>query len=204
MGGGNSKDFKDIAQNSRLDEKELRELLKTFKSISKDGELSKDQLKKVIEKKYGFESTFALQVFNLFDKNGDKTINFTEFCLAYGYIVNKTLEDVVAVSFRCLDLNGDGFISKNELRSVVMMNKKMEKFSKVHKKSVPLDKINLQPIEISKINEEADGLFDLLDTNRDNQVSKEEFLHLTNTSPEIKSKLCSLLIRDDSLEIFTL
>jgi EF hand len=41
-----------------------------------------------------------------------REIDAQEFILAVGYLSNRSLEDVVETSFRCIDLNGDGFISK--------------------------------------------------------------------------------------------
>ncbi|EFA76846.1 recoverin family protein [Heterostelium album PN500] len=204
MGNKGSKDFASIAANSRLDEKDLKELLKTFQKIAgSDGLLDKAELKAVIEKKYGgIDPTFSNILFNLFDRNNDKTVNFSEFCLAYGYLVNRSLDDVIDVSFRCLDLNNDGFISRSEMRAVVMMNKKMEKYVKVYNRETPIDKIQLLPIEVSKINQEADELFDLLDKNNDKQVSKDEFLQLVNTDAEIKRRLTSMLVKDESVDFF--
>ncbi|GAM27362.1 hypothetical protein SAMD00019534_105370 [Acytostelium subglobosum LB1] len=204
MGNKASKaDFADIAQNSRLDEADLRDLLKTFNSLAKDGYLNKDQLKAEIEKKYGgMDSTFANILFNLFDRNGDKMINFNEFCLAYGYLVNRSLDDVVDISFKCIDLNGDGHISRDELRSVIMMNRKMERYVKVYNRSTALDKIVLTPRDMMEISQETDDLFKLLDEDKNKQVSRDEFIQLANTNPEIKKRLCALLVKDESVDFF--
>ncbi|KAN0018652.1 hypothetical protein ACTFIV_007496 [Dictyostelium citrinum] len=201
MGSGESKNFGSIAQQSRLDHADLTLLLKQFNAISKNGEIKKEDLKRIIEKKYGSDSSLTAILYNLFDRDGDKTINFTEFALAYGFLVNKTLDDVVDTSFHCMDLNGDGNISKGELRAVVMMNKKMEKYIQNDKK-VPLDKLTLLPIEVSKINQEADDLFLQLDVNKDGGVSKQEFIQLASSSPELKKKLTSYLVRDEALDFF--
>ncbi|EGG21152.1 recoverin family protein [Cavenderia fasciculata] len=166
------KDFAEIAQNSR-------------------------------QKKYGgLDTTFSSILFNLFDRNGDKDIDFQEFCLAYGYLVNRSLDDVSTVSFKCLDLNGDGEVSKNELRSVVMMNKKMEKYVKIHNKQVPLDKITLDPRETSDIYDKADKLFAMLDKNGDGRVSNEEFMTLVKSSPQIQKIFTELLVKDESVDFF--
>ncbi|EGC34947.1 hypothetical protein DICPUDRAFT_152762 [Dictyostelium purpureum] len=224
MGNNQTKqDFRTLAQTSRLDHSELKELLKQFKSISKNGEIKKEDIKSIIEKKYGgSESSLSNILFNLFDKDNSKGINFQEFCLAYGFLVNKSLDDVIEVSFKCLDLNGvflnciniifylnfiyigdsDGHISRNELRAVVMMNKKMEKYLRVHKKQLPLDKITFQPIEVSKINEEADTLFQRLDINKDGEVSKEEFISLASADSSLKQQLTSYLVKDETLDFF--
>eukprot|EP01133_Synstelium_polycarpum_P001430 gene1430-1659_t len=205
MGGSASKDsFGDIAKNSRLDEKDLRELLKTFESLAdKNGVLTKDQLKKTIEKKYGgMDSTFSNILFNLFDRDNDKNIDFKEFALAYGYLVNRSLDDVVEVSFKCLDLNSDGAISRSEMRAVVLMNKKMERYVKVYNKATPLDKIVISPSDMTKINQEADSLFDMLDVNKDRDVSKAEFIQIVNSNPEVKARLTSMLVKDESVDFF--
>lgn len=50
--------------------------------------------------------------FPCFNSPSFREIDAQEFILAVGYLTNKSLEDVVATSFRCIDLNGDGFVSK--------------------------------------------------------------------------------------------
>ncbi|KAF2072168.1 hypothetical protein CYY_006511 [Polysphondylium violaceum] len=203
MGSGSSKqDFREIAQHSRLDYKDLENLLKTFKSISKNGKINKDALKKTIEQKFGgMDPTFSNVLFNLFDRNGDKDIDFQEFCLAYGYLVNRSHDDVVNVSFKCLDLNGDGMVSKGELRSVVMMNKRMEKYMR-HDKKIPLDKIQLDPKETSEIYAKADQLFNMLDQNGDGNINTTEFQNIVNGNEAIQKVFTDLLVKDHSVDFF--
>ncbi len=105
--------------------------------------------------------------------------------MAIGYLTNRSLDDVVATSFRCLDLNGDGFVSKGgillffppcnfhlcdfsaaEMRAVCLTNFKMKKWIDVHKKAVGWDKIQITPAETAAVNREADEIFVRLDINK--------------------------------------
>eukprot|EP01111_Echinosteliopsis_oligospora_P009449 TRINITY_DN2771_c0_g1_i1.p1 TRINITY_DN2771_c0_g1~~TRINITY_DN2771_c0_g1_i1.p1 ORF type:complete len:222 (+),score=58.24 TRINITY_DN2771_c0_g1_i1:73-738(+) len=197
-------DFADLAQETSLSHADLEDLLKTFNRMAnKDGMVVKEDLKAAIKKKYGSDdSALSNCLFNLFDQDGSKAINFREFALAFGYLTNKSLEDVVETSFRILDLNGDGHISPGEMRAVVLMNAKMKKYVNVHKRSIPLDKVVFTAKENGEINTEADKIFAMIDVNKDKEVSKAEFIKVANSNPELKSRLAELLIKDEGVNLF--
>lgn len=46
------------------------------------------------------------------------------------------------------------------------MNAKLRKYVNVHKRSVSIEKITFTPMELSKINQEADEIYDMLDVNK--------------------------------------
>lgn len=74
-----------------------------------------------------------------------RTIDFREFVMALQFLSNPSLDDVIDISFRCIDLNNDGTITKGfirvtakirsnnilfsgEMREVMLTNAKLRKY----------------------------------------------------------------------------
>ncbi|XP_047339886.1 calmodulin-like protein 3 [Impatiens glandulifera] len=90
-----------------------------------DGLITKDELKESLENLGIFISASDLKrVIEDVDSDGDGCIGFTEFTELYGSIVGDYHDggeetDLVREAFDVFDLNGDGFISVDELWSVM-------------------------------------------------------------------------------------
>jgi len=206
MGNSSGKggpDFSELAAETRLDHAEMKELMKAFRAIAnKDGYVTKAEFKAAIERSLGTsDPSFTAMLYQMFDRDGSKEIDAREFILAFAYLSNKSLDDVVETSFRMLDLNGDGHVSKGEMRSVCQINARMNKYINVHKRGVALDKIVLTPLEMSEVNAKADATFAKLDVNGDGEVSKEEFIKIANTDEVVKKELSSLLLKEEGLKL---
>eukprot|EP01112_Ceratiomyxa_fruticulosa_P014425 TRINITY_DN4129_c0_g1_i2.p2 TRINITY_DN4129_c0_g1~~TRINITY_DN4129_c0_g1_i2.p2 ORF type:complete len:210 (-),score=49.87 TRINITY_DN4129_c0_g1_i2:703-1332(-) len=206
MGSSSSKvDFAELAQETRLDHEEMKQIMKVFsKMANKEGYITREKFRDALQESLNIsDPSFAASLYNVFDRDGSSKIDAREFILAIAYISNKSVEDVVEVSFRAADLNSDGFISKGELRSVSAMNERMRKYINVYNRSVPLDKVQLTPLETTQVHEKADKLFKKLDTDGSGTVSEEEFKRLANSDPELKKELTQLLVKDEGINILS-
>jgi len=58
-------------------------------------------------------------VFNAVNTDGDGYVSFTELALATSCAVHGTFEEKLALSFRLYDLNGDGVLTKDEMRQYI-------------------------------------------------------------------------------------
>ena len=118
---------------------------------NKDGEISKDELIQCLEKIYPYQEARerAEKIFKEIDFNNDGCINFSEFLTA-NFKKDKLLsEKTLQKTFNLLDLDGNGFITIDELKESM-------------------------PVEItSKI--EWRELMKEVDKDNDNQMSFEEF-----------------------------
>ena len=130
--------------------KKLKEEFDKF-DLNKDGEISKDELIKYLEKLYPYQEAVerADDIFKEIDFNHDGCINFSEFITA-NFKKDKLLsEKTLQKTFNLLDLDGNGFITLDELKESM-------------------------PIEItSKL--EWRELIEEVDKDGDNQISFEEF-----------------------------
>ncbi len=130
--------------------KRLKEEFDKF-DTNKDGEISKDELIQCLEKIYPYQEARerAEKIFKEIDFNNDGCINFSEFLTA-NFKKDKLLsEKTLQKTFNLLDLDGNGFITIDELKESM-------------------------PVEItSKI--EWRELMKEVDKDNDNQMSFEEF-----------------------------
>jgi len=188
-----------------MTKQELHDLFETFKKMAdKDGMVGKDQIRDAIKKKYASEnsSTLVYSIFNLFDENHSKSIDFREFVLALQYLSNPNLNDAIDISFRCIDLNGDGTITKGEMREVMLMNAKLQKYIQVYRRNGSLDQVILSPTDIANSNYEADLIFEQMDVDKSKAISQEEFVNALTKDVDLKKRVTSLLMADETKTLF--
>uniref|UniRef100_A0A8C8MCM4 EF-hand domain-containing protein n=1 Tax=Oncorhynchus tshawytscha TaxID=74940 RepID=A0A8C8MCM4_ONCTS len=95
------------------------------------------------------DSAYMDNVFRLFDATHDITLDFMGYVAAVHLVLRGKLEDRPRSSFKFYDRDGNGHLDKKELKQVIK---------------------NLTPDQITE------RIFDLVDKNKDSQISLEEFL----------------------------
>ena len=95
----------------------MEKLYELFKVISSsgddDGLIDKSEFQQALGLK---RNLFVDRMFELFDANGDKNINFTEFVAGLSVFTKRAKgEEKARFSFRMYDFNADGKIDKAEL-----------------------------------------------------------------------------------------
>ena len=111
---------------------EIKKLKEEFDKIdiNKDGEISKEELIKCLEKCYPYQEAVerAEQIFNEIDFNNDGCINFSEFLTANFKKEKLLSEKALEKAFNLFDIDGNGFITLEELKESmpVEITSKME------------------------------------------------------------------------------
>jgi calcium-dependent protein kinase len=142
-----------IAQ--QLSEKEIKELKETFEQLDKnrDGTLTLEEITQGMKSHNvpvpeQFEATLRS-----LDTDGSGAIDYTEFIAATMTNKQYLKKEVIWAAFRTFDKDGDGFITKSELRCMIEDSSSTE----------------------AAIEREVNQLIKEVDTNGDGQISFEEF-----------------------------
>merc|ERR1719219_3205684 len=114
-------DIEYLKINTKFDEQEIREWFKGFKVDCPDGELGKDKILDMYSMilPVGNAKVFVDQIFRIFDKDGNGTIDFKEFMLATDMTASGTPEEKLRWAFKMYDKDGSGTIEPSEMSEVI-------------------------------------------------------------------------------------
>lgn len=100
---------------------ELQEWYKEFKASWPKGFLTEDEFKGVYSNIFplGDATEFARHVFRVFDQNKDGLLDFREFMCGFSVVLLGSLEEKLKFSFNIYDIDGNGFISRNEMFAIL-------------------------------------------------------------------------------------
>ena len=167
-------------QNSKLRPAAVDELMSTttfdseediqqwFKGFIKDcpnGCLTADDFKRIYSSFFpnGDSAMFSEYVFRTFDHNRDGIVDFQEFLEGVSVVTRGDLHTKLEWAFRLYDLDGNGFITKNEMLEVTRAIYKMVGSS-------------MALSEDSTPEKRTDKIFRQMDTSKKGRLSLEQFV----------------------------
>ena len=191
-----SNDFEKIRAETNFEYSEIEDWYRWYKSIVSDtprNRMDIIEFKKIYSRMYpaGVEDKYVEHVFRSFDTNEDEEIDFREFMISLSATSRGTLSQKLEWAFKVYDINGDGFISRDEMLEIFFA---MHKMMNDHDLSAREGFENIEAL--------VDDIIYRFDTNHDGKISMEEFVEGSQNNPTIMSKL-SKINRKSSMQYST-
>ena len=168
-----SADFEFCIKHTKFEEAEILRWFKGFRKDCPTGHLAKNHLAKLFMKVFpgGNGSTFANNIFRIFDKDNNGFMDFKEFLMALDVTTCKTREEKLEWAFRLYDIDGDGTINQDEMTTIIEILDDLGGMEVGEEYMV-----DGQPEVLAPAKERASNLLGAIDLDGDGGISKEEFL----------------------------
>eukprot|EP00003_Mantamonas_plastica_P009240 TRINITY_DN1860_c0_g2_i2.p1 TRINITY_DN1860_c0_g2~~TRINITY_DN1860_c0_g2_i2.p1 ORF type:complete len:203 (-),score=80.51 TRINITY_DN1860_c0_g2_i2:56-664(-) len=172
--------LKELSTDTEFDRDELLLLKEYFTQVTEEegDEINFKQFKSAL-KYIGIadgDDTLAQSIFNKFDEDGNKKISFKEFLLGLSVCMKGDLDNQIRFCFDVYDLNGDGFISLDEIE--VLLSNTLNNQSESELRS--LIKIVLEQFESNRGGQKRISFDQFKKTVQDQPLLLESFGHVVN------------------------
>jgi len=117
--------MRELCKQVNFTSDEIKEWYNEYKkSLSKgESELTRKQFREVYNSLFAGDATdFAEHVFRTFDKDGSGSVNFEEFLIGLYLSGDNQSDAQLKWAFDMYDIDGDGQISRTEMRTIVSVS----------------------------------------------------------------------------------
>ncbi|XP_045894453.1 guanylyl cyclase-activating protein 2-like [Micropterus dolomieu] len=165
--------------NEEIDVKTLQDMYKRFLVECPSGLLFLHEFKRFFGvDPTGEASDYAENMFRAFDKNGDNTIDFLEFVAALNLVFRGDLEHKLRWSFKVYDKDNNGFVDRDELRSIIDSLYRIKRATKTDVSDSRLT-----------VDEVVDRILQAVDSDGDGKINMVEFIRGAQQDPWVLNML---------------
>ena len=171
--------MEDLLQSTYFDRKELSQWYKGFIRDCPSGALNREGFAKIYKEffPFGDPTKFSAFVFDVFDKDGNESIDFREFICALSITSRGNMDEKLNWAFQLYDIDGNGTISFDEMLSIITAIYKMVG-----------DMVKL-PEDEATPELRCKKIFAQMDKDADGQLTLAEFREGSKDDPSIVSAL---------------
>ncbi|XP_022302315.2 neurocalcin homolog [Crassostrea virginica] len=169
--------MEELKAQTNFTAEELQDWYKEFRSSWPKGVLTVEEFKKAYSSYFplGDASEFAKHVFRVFDRNDDGRLDFREFICGFSVGLRGSVEEKLKFSFRIYDVDGNGYISPEEMVEIFTA------FEKTSSSCAPPSRKDPREMTTS--------IFRKMDSNADRKLSLEEFIEGAKKDPYVLTML---------------
>ncbi|XP_022250159.1 Kv channel-interacting protein 1-like isoform X1 [Limulus polyphemus] len=156
-----------LCEITKFNKRELQLMYRGFKQECPSGMVKEETFKGIYAQYFprgGDTSQYAHYVFNTFDQDHTGSITFTDFVVGLSALSRGSVQEKLKWTFNLYDINGDGYITKDELFRIVT--------SIYDQMGRAVDSV----VDDHTTKEHVDKVFKKLDLNQDGVVTMDEFL----------------------------
>lgn len=152
----------ELMEGTRFTQEEIEDWYKGFMKSCPSGLVSTTDFEDMYSDFFeGDASEFANHVFPTFDSDKSGFIDFKEFMYSLSVTSRGNLEEKLEWAFKIYDVDGDGFVTKYEMESIIRSVYKMYTDGRLGKKETP--------------EQRTARIFEKFDLNKDGKLTMEEF-----------------------------
>lgn len=118
---------------------------------------------------------YTKYAFQTFDKDRNGYINYVEFVLAIAALSSGDMKSNLLLTFKMYDINNDGSISREELKSIIKALYKLRGIKTFYADDSPSKRVKI--------------IFRKYDKSKDNRINEKEFIDACLNDPMIYSLL---------------
>ncbi|CAG9766905.1 unnamed protein product [Ceutorhynchus assimilis] len=176
-----------LSRATRFTQDEIKKIYRGFKAECPTGVVREDTFKMIYAQFFPQGANcnqYAHYVFNTLDQDHSGLISFEDFVQNLSILSRGSLEEKLRWAFSLYDINGDGYITREEMTDIV---------SSVYDL---MGKLAEPCIDDDTVKEKVDRIFQKMDKNQDGVVTLDEFLECCKTDKDISA---SMAVFDSSM-----
>ncbi|XP_023032788.1 uncharacterized protein LOC6644800 isoform X3 [Drosophila willistoni] len=169
-----------LSRATRFTEDEIKRIYRGFKAECPTGVVKEDTFKVIYSQFFpqGANPTlYAHYVFNTLDQDHSGIVSFEDFVQGLSILSRGSVEEKLRWTFSLYDINGDGFITPEEMTDIVTAIYEL------------MGRLPDECPEEEKIKGKVEHIFQKMDINRDGVVTLEEFLEACRNDEAISRSM---------------
>ncbi|XP_055636111.1 Kv channel-interacting protein 4-like isoform X3 [Toxorhynchites rutilus septentrionalis] len=169
----------EITRTARFTEDEIKRIYRGFKAECPTGIVKEDTFKGIYSQFFPLASSgqYAHYVFNSIDLDRNGSLSFEEFVANLSILLRGTVDEKLQWTFSLYDINGDGCITKEEMKEIVTAIYEL------------MGKVPEGCDEEQAIKEKVERLFEKMDRNCDGKITLDEFIECCTNDESIRRSI---------------